>query len=316
MAHNLMIRDLNGIQKYSLIYREGMPTPWHNKQTQCDTFTHNDVYQAMEDVGANYKVTLSDATGMPGINPNGYKQVWGNGVLLGQAGERYTPVQNEYLFEKWHNVAVENGLKLATMGVLGHGERAFASYLVTDSQGRQLFINVANSHDGSHAVTLSINHVMVVCQNTLRLSESEGIIKTRHTKNAEVRIDGLSRFVDKQLKLFEDDGNKLERMKNIVADKQAYMSLIDKLTDAAKKEDEALKRDKLRQRLIDMYYNTTGVDNTLMDTEYGHYMAVTEALTHFRPTRSKEGPNVGIDRVFPPAAFAAKLAQVNNLMMV
>jgi hypothetical protein len=315
MTHNLMERTIDGKTVYSLVYRDGMPTPWHNTQTNTPTFTHNDIFQAMEDTGANYTVVLRQST-IPQLNPMMLQQVWNdtNGVLLGQVGKSYTTIQNEYLFSLFHDVAVEHGLKLATLGVLGHGERAFASYLVTDDGGRQLFINLANSHNGNQSITISINHVMVVCQNTLRVSEGQGVIKTSHTKNAHIRLTGLAKFIDQQLLEFESAGKRLEDLKNVTSNPMMYRATIDRLTKAAGKDLEAVKRDKLREQLLNIYGNATGVSPDLVGTRYSDYMAVTEVLTHFRPTRGG-APNVALDRVFTPHTLASKLTEANKLML-
>jgi phage/plasmid-like protein (TIGR03299 family) len=115
---------------------------------------------------------------------------------LGVVGKRYRPVQNEDAFSLADHIVGESGAHFHTAGSLGKGEKVFMSLHMPDgimvggADAHDLYLVVANSHDGSGALQAIVSPVRVVCQNTLNLAirGAKSRWSMRHTLNVDGKI--------------------------------------------------------------------------------------------------------------------------------
>lgn len=128
-----------------------------------------------------------------------------DGTQIGTCGPDYTPLQNIEAF-RWFNPLIEAGMvRLEACGSLRKGRRIWilarvvgASVDVSKGDTVEQFVLLANSHDGSLAITAGFTVTRVVCANTLAvaLSEASRLLKFRHTKGALVKLENAREAFD------------------------------------------------------------------------------------------------------------------------
>lgn len=128
-----------------------------------------------------------------------------DGLQVGTCSEDYTPLQTKDAFS-WFNPLIASGMvRLEACGVLRKGRRYWilarvvgATIDVTNGDAIEQFVLLANSHDGSLAITAGFTTVRVVCANTLAiaLSEASRLLKFRHTKGALVKLENAREAFD------------------------------------------------------------------------------------------------------------------------
>jgi len=111
---------------------------------------------------------------------------------LGCVGPRWTPYQNESMFECFRPM-VENGLmKWHTAGSLRNGQRVWClcelnldNSEITPGDEIRKFAMLSNGHDGKLAVHFGFTPIRVVCANTeamARGSKASKLIRVRHSR--------------------------------------------------------------------------------------------------------------------------------------
>ena len=119
--------------------------------------------------------------------------------ILGVVGERYTPLQNIDAFD-FFNPFLESGLvQLEAAGSLKQGRRIWVlakikeDMIIKGDDVVQKYILLANSHDGSLAITAGYTPIRVVCNNTLSMAtggkSGSQLLKIRHTSSAQMTLD-------------------------------------------------------------------------------------------------------------------------------
>jgi phage/plasmid-like protein (TIGR03299 family) len=115
--------------------------------------------------------------------------------VLSISGKRYTPFQNEAMFNIGNDLVTGGVGRWETAGSLKGGRVVFASIsidreVVLDPSGAndviKNYLMLAASHDGTLAVTAANTPVRVVCSNTLNwaLSGAKQTFSFRHTQTA------------------------------------------------------------------------------------------------------------------------------------
>lgn len=126
-----------------------------------------------------------------------------NNAFLGTVGERYTPIQNKFLFSFIDEVIGQDGFHYETAGALGKGERVFVmanagSYDVLGTgDTHNTYLLGVGSHDGTMAQTFKMTSTRVVCQNTLNiaLSEKGTAVRAKHTANGEAKLSNAVKLI-------------------------------------------------------------------------------------------------------------------------
>lgn len=132
-----------------------------------------------------------------------------NKVLGSRMGKDYEVLQNIEALNLVDEILQSGRATIETAGAIDEGKRAFIclkvdkSIIVGDSDEVKQYVLIANSHDGSLAITATPTNVRVVCNNTLTaaLRGATGAIKIRHTSNAANRLSEAA----KVLKLIADN---------------------------------------------------------------------------------------------------------------
>lgn len=124
-----------------------------------------------------------------------------NNAFLGAVGERYTPIQNKFLFNFIDEVVGRGGMHYETAGALGKGEQVWVMAnaggydVLSTGDKHDCYLLGVGSHDGSMSQVFKMTSTRVVCQNTLNiaLSRSGTAVKAKHTLNGEAKLnDALS----------------------------------------------------------------------------------------------------------------------------
>jgi phage/plasmid-like protein (TIGR03299 family) len=131
-------------------------------------------------------------------------------VALALVGKSYEPLQNSEAFAFFAPFIDNKWAEFHTAGALRRGERVWVlARLVGDiviggDDTIERFLLLANSHDGSGAITVRFTPIRVVCQNTLNLAVrgGSGVISVRHTKHvakhlADAQAEQMKRVIDK-----------------------------------------------------------------------------------------------------------------------
>lgn len=144
-----------------------------------------------------------------------------DGKYLGITSPGYHIFQNRTAFD-FADAIVESGeAKYETAGSLREGKVVFLSMEIPktvsvdgENEDMRPYLLVANSHDGSRALSARITTVRVVCMNTLNmaLGNRNNEIKLRHTRNAEEKVAEAQRALGltfEYLDRFEAIGRKM-----------------------------------------------------------------------------------------------------------
>lgn len=119
-----------------------------------------------------------------------------NKVLGERLGSDYTVYQNTQALNIVDEMVKTKKVIIETVGAIDDGRKVFTclrlnnSIVVDGTDEIFQYALLANSHDGSLAITVMPTNVRVVCNNTLSaaLSSAKGSYKIRHTRNAADRV--------------------------------------------------------------------------------------------------------------------------------
>ena len=130
-----------------------------------------------------------------------HKSVWlegdGDPVLVGVVGKDRKIFQPEEMLAPLDTIADAAGGSIQSVGMLGKGERWFATVLFPEEwtlRGEKYrgYIFGRDSADGSSALDLRTTFIKVVCENTynMALSATQGVPRytVRHTANAKISV--------------------------------------------------------------------------------------------------------------------------------
>jgi phage/plasmid-like protein (TIGR03299 family) len=212
--------------------------PWHGLGAVLDEYPKS-IDEALDAAGLGWKVTHGDVLVVkaPGwtddfgtkhpaelISAPGFKANLreDTGEVLGIVSDEYEVVDNRDAF-RFLDALIGSELHFETAGSLWGGRRVWVlarlpEYVELGGDPAATYIYVANSHDGSMAVTAAVTPIRIVCANTLgaalRQAEhgasAERSFRFRHTGNlqakfAEARhVLGMTINYEKQFKALAD----------------------------------------------------------------------------------------------------------------
>lgn len=231
MAHNIEIREVNGVKVASFAENGKKERAWHNLGDDQQIFDRPMfVSEALKACHADYQVQLQPVAA---LSPE-IVEMMANGEMihpdmlldlivsdkkatmrtdtnkvLGLVGEKYGVVSNESAFKfvdlfcSGQFADRDNTPVIETCGVLGNGERVFVTakfpeQIVIDAKRDDLvdmYMTFTTSHDGTGAVRAMVTPIRVVCNNTLSmaLTNNIGRVSFRHTSNVMNRLDLLNK---------------------------------------------------------------------------------------------------------------------------
>jgi phage/plasmid-like protein (TIGR03299 family) len=212
--------------------------PWHGLGVVLDEYPKS-IDEALDKAGLGWKVTHGDVlvvkapewtddfgTKHPAelIPANGFKANLreDTGEVLGIVSDEYEVVDNRDAF-RFLDALIGSDMHFETAGSLWRGRRVWTlarlpEYIELGGDQSAIYVYVANSHDGSMAVTAAVTPIRIVCANTLgaalRQAEhgasAERTFRFRHTGNlqakfAEARqVLGMTINYQKQFKALAD----------------------------------------------------------------------------------------------------------------
>lgn len=301
MAHDLAIDQKSG--EVAMFYDLEGGTPWHELGQAvrgCVTWE-----EAMQKAHLDFEV-IKEQLSAPDRFGGSKIPAWGifradTGAFLGAAGAHYTPIQNRMAFEFVDALlSVEDGAHYESAGALGNGERIWClariphDITIAGTEDKSLsYLMFCTSHDGSLAAQAKITSVRVVCRNTLTAAVNGNgqMLRVKHTKEAQARLDAAQRLMSKAVSGVKDLEEKLNLLALRKMTRESYEAVMDRLFPKAKGEDGEEKTDSGRRRNTLDEIAQLFADNDrdaipeVKGTAYALLNGVTNFADHFRMTR-------------------------------
>lgn len=231
-----------------------------------------------------------------------------NDVFLGTVGERYTPIQNRFMFEFMDAIlSADNKAHYETAGVLGKGEKVFMLANLTDEfdlhgsgDKHKAYLAGVGSHDGSSSTRFFVTEVRIVCANTVQIAlnrAGNSGVSVRHTINAEARLDAKLRDLQSARQAFRSTMEKLEFLAERKVDSKVVDTVLEQVFGLKDGIENASSRAKGSVELVKslLESNDNNAFPQFRGTAYNLFNAVTEYVDHYSETRSTSG-RVGIDK--------------------
>ena len=223
--------------------------------------------------------------------------------VLGVVGKKYTPIQNRDSFRFLDTMAGD--LKYETAGALLGGRVVFAlarldqGDFAVDDHGDdqvQMYLLLANRHDGSGAFVTRLTTVRVVCMNTLTaaLTEDGNQFRIFHTSQEAKRIDMEAETAAAFLGLVQRKQDVLQQyMRALTAgkgDDSMLSTFLDEMLPLPVDEDPSKQLLNNRDGLKEWYFDGPGQDlATARGTAWGLLNAATGWSTHLKSIRVQGG---------------------------
>jgi phage/plasmid-like protein (TIGR03299 family) len=200
MAHQIEIQ--NG--KANMAYVGA--APWHVLGTRM-IVPPTSVAEAMQAGGIGRTVSLQQLRLEDGRLVERFATVRSDGTILGTVGPGYHVVQDAAAFSMIDPMLQAGMVTIETVGALRGGSRVWMlgrisvpdNVIVAKSDDRVAkYLLIANGHDGTLAVHVSLTPIRVVCDNTLTLSIGStrgSTIKILHTKSAADSVNAIGETI-------------------------------------------------------------------------------------------------------------------------
>lgn len=185
-----------------IVANESNSRSWHGLEQSIDNPV--DRHDAIRMAGLDWQVGLTevcyDDGGMMSVVPDQYVVVReDNGAPLGIVGSKYTPIQNEALFDVTEAIlGEENSARYNAAASLRGGRTTYVllkreEQIVPFDEPTEAiaqYLYAATSHDGSMALTAGLTNTRIVCMNTLQmaLGGSQTKVAVRHTASADAKM--------------------------------------------------------------------------------------------------------------------------------
>ena len=144
-----------------------------------------------------------------------------NGKVFGVFSNGYTPLQNRDAFTFFDSVVGAGEAIYHTAGTLAGGSRIWilaklpGDLKLSDTDVLERYILLANSHDGSLAVTMKPTTVRVVCNNTLSVAlggDTNKLFRAVHTSSVMQRVNQARETLGLQEAYFANVMRGIERL--------------------------------------------------------------------------------------------------------
>ncbi len=295
MAHNLEYR--NG--RHSMFMVGKREDAWHKLGQRVDgAVSWEDAMRL-----ANLDWTVSKVQlAIPTANGNVMVPTYGivrddDQSFFGAVGEGFTVKQNRECFEFVDDLLQANGgSHYDSAGALGNGATIWVSvripkadYEIAEGDKHESYLMFTTAHDGSMAHTAAISSVRVVCQNTLRqaLSTNTGILRIKHTKNADQKFQDAKRTMEGVVMDAQRLRDKLACLAQRKMTRESMLSIFDRLFPVPKEQKEpSTRRENTLAEILSLYEsNDKNAVPSIRGTAYNLLNAVTEYTDHYRSAR-------------------------------
>jgi phage/plasmid-like protein (TIGR03299 family) len=231
-------------------------------------------------------------------------------AFFGTVGEGFTIKQNWECFEFVDDLLQANGgSHYDSAGALGNGATIWCSvripgadFTVVEGDKHESYLMFTTAHDGSMAHTAAISSVRVVCQNTLQsaLSSNTGILRIRHTKNADLRFQDAKKTMEGVVMNAQALQSKLKSLAERKMTRDSMISIMDRLFPKPKEENQnSTRRENVIADILSLYEsNDKNAVPSIRGTAYNLLNAVTEYTDHYRGVRFTDArQHQGIDEI-------------------
>jgi phage/plasmid-like protein (TIGR03299 family) len=219
-----------------------------------------------------------------------------NQLLASNVGEGFTIRQNSQNFNFVDDLLqAQDGAHYDSAGALGNGAQIWVSaripnadFTVLGEDKTENYLVFTTAHDGSMAHTAAISSVRVVCQNTLRqaLSTNTGMLRIKHTKNADQRFADAKRVMQGVVMDAGKLREKLELLATRKITRESLTGILDKLFPKNENAKVDTRRDNVLAEVLALYAsNDNNAFPRMAGTGYNLLNAVTEWTDHLRNVR-------------------------------
>lgn len=222
-------------------------------------------------------------------------------AILGSVGAGFVVKQNEDCFKFVDTLLEANGgSHYDSAGALGNGAVIWcavrvpkADFEVVAGDKHESYLVFATGHDGSMAHTVYLTSVRVVCQNTLQMSlkEAGAMVRVKHTKNAEARLDKAKDLMSGVVANAKSLEVKLKKLADVKMNRTSIVAVLDRLFPASKEENaNTTRRENVVTEVLELFAaNDNKAFPEVAGTAYNLLNAVTEYTDHFRTARITDG---------------------------
>ena len=275
------------------MFYTGKP-PWHGLGTKLEGPAT--AAEAIAAASLDWTVEMVPVYLDGGVEIPGKKAVvrGDTGLVMNVMSDRYTPLQNVDAFAFFDAVVGAGEAIYHTAGSLQGGRKVWAlaklpgDIKVTGDDVLEKYILLANSHDGSLAVTMQLTAVRVVCANTMSVALGSGQkFRALHTPNVISKANEAREFLGLTEVYFENLMAGVNRLVETKMNKAKVDEMVFKVfgLDETKAiaEQHFLPRH-AAETVKELFH--TGIGNDLKGvkgTAWAAYNAVTEYIDHVRP---------------------------------
>lgn len=307
MAHGIMEHDKGyvGSDKVGVV-----ASTWHGlPQYIClDTFVPLD--KAL--IVADYEIRKEQLFRAGNIPVDAFALVRGdtNATLVPSVGNRFTVVDNKFMvnFISEHLLGVYPDLKIESVGTLWNGATFFLNLKVQEftvkGDKSPTITNLMYANPlGKGAYVSCAHNTRIVCQNTERIAEAQGIAnqslkKFRHTRTAADRINGhMLDLAELKLHLKKHEAI-LDHLASQEMDTTEVDAFLDKLFPEGDKDGKAKTiAENSRAAFMEIF---DGAQKATFDnpfTKYAFYNAYTDMIDHASRSRNADVASIAYDGI-------------------
>lgn len=219
------------------------------------------------------------------------------GEIFHIAKKRYTPLQNEDAFKFFDGVVGAGEAIYHTAGSLQKGRRVWilaklnGELKVTNNEVLEKYILLANAHDGSLALTMTMTPVRVVCNNTLAVALKGArrgkAFYARHTLNVMNKVNYAKELLGLSEAYF---ANFMEGVNRLVAKQiteQEFLSILGEvyiLRDGVSMEGQRKPKQVAIETTLELFENGRGNNDVYVrGSAWAAFNAVTEYIDYYAP---------------------------------
>lgn len=211
--------------------------------------------------------------------------------VFGIAGTDYVPLQNRDAFAFFDPLVTDGRATYETAGALGNGERVWVQarlagddFEVASGDAVQRFLLLSNSHNGTSSVQVKLTPVRVVCNNTLTLALSRGlVIRIRHDEDMPERLEHAKRVLGFVQREYDELATLFRRLAAVELTRQRALEYFQGVFPKGTTEDTTQRA--LRHRAWALHFYEHGRGNEaprVRETLWAAYNGVTELVDHRR----------------------------------
>ena len=318
MAHDLTIRENGDVEFFSAVTKG-----WHQlgqtteaKVTAAEAIKVAKLDWEVEQVPCLHQGNNGDLLQVPDNYIVRRKDTL---APLSVMSSRYTPIQNQEVFDFADSIIGEGQAVWDTAGSLAGGRKIF---MQVELEGK-LFLNsnpddttvkkilFISSHDGSKALQGMITPHRVVCQNSMNaaLRNHTNAFKVFHRKNYQSKKEEAIKVLELAHAYFDD----LQVVMNQLAESEVTTSYVDGFLGAllpASREEVPTRTENRRNELVNLFQNGRGNNGR---TKWDLFNAVTEYVDHHsvgrlsttRTLRSEASDNIEAETRFERAILGS-----------